>query len=143
VNSFPKQPLDEWIIDYPQQTILSTIHLILTHEINEMLHDMRLARGTEGPSMTQSEVTETFGMNDTSLINTRSNHQLQDVSKITENIDSQLPIEESKAESEIDTENFEGEENSEEEGENENIEEEGKIKEGKHSLIIIIQKKVK
>ena len=143
MNSFPKQPLDEWIIDYPQQTILSTIHLILTHEINEMLHDMRLARGTEGPSMTQSEVTETFGMNDTSLINTRSNHQLQDVSKITENIDSQLPIEESKAESEIDTENFEGEENSEEEGENENIEEEGKIKEGKHSLIIIIQKKVK
>ena len=41
VSSFPKQPLDEWIIDYPQQTILSTIHLILTHEINEMLHDLR------------------------------------------------------------------------------------------------------
>ena len=41
VSSFPKQPLNEWIFDYPQQTILSTIHLILTHEINEMLHDLK------------------------------------------------------------------------------------------------------
>lgn len=31
VSSFPKQSLDEWILDFPLQTILSTIHLILTH----------------------------------------------------------------------------------------------------------------
>ena len=37
VASFPKQSLDEWILDYPLQTIVSTIHLILTHEINELL----------------------------------------------------------------------------------------------------------
>lgn len=36
VASFPKQSLDEWILDYPLQTIVSTIHLILTHEINEL-----------------------------------------------------------------------------------------------------------
>jgi len=41
VTSFPKQSLDEWIIDYPQQTILTTIHLILTHEINELFQDFR------------------------------------------------------------------------------------------------------
>jgi hypothetical protein len=39
VGSFPKQSLDEWIMDYPLQTILTTIHLILTHEINELLSD--------------------------------------------------------------------------------------------------------
>eukprot|EP00347_Sterkiella_histriomuscorum_P021796 403332737 len=41
VNTFPKQSLDEWILDYPQQVILTTIHLILTHEINELFEEMR------------------------------------------------------------------------------------------------------
>lgn len=88
VSSFPKQPLDEWIIDYPQQTILSTIHLILTHEINEMLHDMRAARGTEGPSMTHTGQSETLGAgNETSQIDTRSIQQLQETSRLTSNLD--------------------------------------------------------
>ena len=39
VSSFPKQSLDEWILDYPQQVILTTIHLILSHEINELLEE--------------------------------------------------------------------------------------------------------
>jgi len=79
VGSFPKQPLDEWIIDYPQQTILSTIHLILTHEVNEMLHEMRAHRKSEDPSMTQSGPTDTMGLvNESSKINTRSMHQLQE-----------------------------------------------------------------
>ena len=39
VASFPKQSLDEWILDYPLQTILTTVHLILTHEINELFDD--------------------------------------------------------------------------------------------------------
>lgn len=44
VNSFPKQSLDEWILDYPQQIILTTIHLILTHEINELFEEFRRNR---------------------------------------------------------------------------------------------------
>ena len=41
VASFPKQSLDEWIMDYPLQTILTTIHLILTHEVNELFEDLQ------------------------------------------------------------------------------------------------------
>ena len=41
VNTFPKQSLDEWSLDYPQQIILTTIHLILTHEINELFEEFR------------------------------------------------------------------------------------------------------
>ena len=43
VSSFPKQSLDEWILDFPLQTILSTIHLILTHEINDLFEGMMRA----------------------------------------------------------------------------------------------------
>jgi len=37
VSSFPKQSLDLWILDYPQQVVTTTLHLILSHEINEIL----------------------------------------------------------------------------------------------------------
>jgi hypothetical protein len=37
VSSFPNQPLDEWVLDYPQQIVLTTLHLILSHEVNEIL----------------------------------------------------------------------------------------------------------
>jgi len=40
VQSFQKRPLDEWILDYPQQIILTSIHLILTHEINDLFDSM-------------------------------------------------------------------------------------------------------
>ena len=39
VSSFPKQSLNEWVLDYPQQIVLTTLHLILTHEINEVLEN--------------------------------------------------------------------------------------------------------
>jgi len=45
VASFPKKSLDEWILDHPQQIILTTIHLILTHEINELFDEMKKTRG--------------------------------------------------------------------------------------------------
>lgn len=48
VSSFPKQSLDEWILDFPQQVILTTVHLILTHEINELFEDMRKDEASEG-----------------------------------------------------------------------------------------------
>lgn len=42
VTSFPNQALDEWALDYPQQVILSVLHLILSHEINEVLEGFNL-----------------------------------------------------------------------------------------------------
>lgn len=61
VSSFPKQSLDEWIVDYPQQTIMSTIHLILTHEINELFQDFKdqgLVDNKHGNDLNESEEEE-------------------------------------------------------------------------------------
>ena len=33
VKSFATRALDEWILDYPQQVILTTLNLVLTNEI--------------------------------------------------------------------------------------------------------------
>lgn len=84
VSSFPKQPLDEWIIDYPQQTILNTIHLILTHEVNEMLNELRRddpkAESNEGEEEMQ---TNTLGFVDSSNLENIAK-QAQEVSKLTD-----------------------------------------------------------
>ena len=37
ISTFPHYNLDEWILDYPVQVIISSIHLIVTHEIYEMI----------------------------------------------------------------------------------------------------------
>ena len=37
ITSFPHYSLDEWILDYPVQVVVSAIHLIVTHEIYEMM----------------------------------------------------------------------------------------------------------
>lgn len=39
VATFPKQSLDEWVLDFPQQIIFTSIMLILTHEITELMED--------------------------------------------------------------------------------------------------------
>lgn len=39
VATFPKQSLDEWVLDFPQQVIYTSIMLILTHEITELMDD--------------------------------------------------------------------------------------------------------
>ena len=39
VTTFPKQSLDEWVLDYPQQVIYSAVLLILTHEITELMEE--------------------------------------------------------------------------------------------------------
>lgn len=59
VASFPKKSLDEWILDHPQQIILTTIHLILTHEINELFEEMKktrkVHRGDDGEGESDEE----------------------------------------------------------------------------------------
>lgn len=37
VKSFATRALDEWILDYPQQIVITTINLILSNEINDIL----------------------------------------------------------------------------------------------------------
>ena len=39
VGTFPKQSLDEWVLDFPQQVIYSAVLLILTHEITELMEE--------------------------------------------------------------------------------------------------------
>lgn len=39
VSTFPKQSLDEWVLDYPQQVIYTAVLLILTHEITELMEE--------------------------------------------------------------------------------------------------------
>lgn len=55
IASFPKQSLDEWILDYPIQTILTTITLIITHEITELFHSFQSASepGSADPSYSE------------------------------------------------------------------------------------------
>ena len=65
VNTFPKQSLDEWILDYPQQIILTTIHLILTHEINELFEEMRKhKKGGKKKEEDNSDEEEEYGHED-------------------------------------------------------------------------------
>lgn len=47
VATFPKQSLDEWVLDFPQQTIYTSIMLILTHEITELMEDKDKDKGSE------------------------------------------------------------------------------------------------
>ena len=75
VSSFPKQSLDEWILDHPQQIILTTIHLILTHEVNELFEEMKRTgkvrkdegegEGDEGDSEKEEEPSHYFEENAT------------------------------------------------------------------------------
>lgn len=37
IENFMREPLEEWILDYPQQVAISTLHLILSQEINDIL----------------------------------------------------------------------------------------------------------
>lgn len=37
IENFMQEPLEEWVLDYPQQIALSTLHLILSQEVNDIL----------------------------------------------------------------------------------------------------------
>jgi hypothetical protein len=39
VKSFATRALDEWVLDYPQQVIVTTLSLVLTNEINDILEE--------------------------------------------------------------------------------------------------------
>ena len=37
IQRFTQEPLEEWVLDYPQQISISVIHLILSQEITDIL----------------------------------------------------------------------------------------------------------
>mmetsp|Transcript_29870 Transcript_29870/g.45651 ORF Transcript_29870/g.45651 Transcript_29870/m.45651 type:complete len:142 (+) Transcript_29870:4449-4874(+) len=39
VKSFATRALDEWVLDYPQQVVVTTLNLVLTNEITEILEE--------------------------------------------------------------------------------------------------------
>ena len=39
VKSFATRALDEWVLDYPQQIVMTTLNLVLTNEINDILEE--------------------------------------------------------------------------------------------------------
>jgi hypothetical protein len=53
VSSFPTKPLDEWVLDYPQQIIMTTLHLIFSHEVNEILEGPKHNHGKENGGDTE------------------------------------------------------------------------------------------
>lgn len=44
VKSFATRALDEWVLDYPQQVVLTTLTLVLTNEINDILEERQRQR---------------------------------------------------------------------------------------------------
>lgn len=44
VKSFATRALDEWILDYPQQVVLTTLNLVLTNEVQDILEEKERAK---------------------------------------------------------------------------------------------------
>lgn len=44
VKSFATRSLDEWVLDYPQQVVLTTLRLVLSNEINDILEERQRLR---------------------------------------------------------------------------------------------------
>jgi hypothetical protein len=47
VKSFATRALDEWVLDYPQQIIMTTLNLVLTNEINDILEEKQRLKELE------------------------------------------------------------------------------------------------
>ena len=47
VKSFATRALDEWVLDYPQQVIMTTLNLVLTNEINDILEEKQRQKELE------------------------------------------------------------------------------------------------
>lgn len=47
VKSFATRALDEWVLDYPQQVVMTTLNLVLTNEINDILEEKQRQKELE------------------------------------------------------------------------------------------------
>lgn len=67
VKSFATRALDEWVLDYPQQVVVTTLNLVLTNEINDILEERQRqkeladAEGSENDNHEEAEAAEEAG----------------------------------------------------------------------------------
>lgn len=58
IENFLVDPLEEWILDYPQQIAISTLHLILSQEVHDLLtskdYDTQLQRNSDNDGSKES-----------------------------------------------------------------------------------------
>ena len=47
MKSFATRALDEWVLDYPQQAVMTTLNLVLTNEINDILDERQRQKELE------------------------------------------------------------------------------------------------
>ena len=47
VKSFATRALDEWVLDYPQQIVMTTLNLVLTNEVNDILEEKQRLKELE------------------------------------------------------------------------------------------------
>lgn len=55
VKSFATRALDEWVLDYPQQVIMTTLNLVLTNEINDILDERQRQKELEDAEGSENE----------------------------------------------------------------------------------------
>jgi len=59
VKSFATRALDEWVLDYPQQVVVTTLMLVLTNEVNDILEERQrqkeIAEAEEGSEVDGQE----------------------------------------------------------------------------------------
>lgn len=56
VKSFATRALDEWILDYPQQVIITSLGLILTNEINDILDEKHRQKEKEDAEGSEADM---------------------------------------------------------------------------------------
>ena len=70
VKSFATRALDEWVLDYPQQVVVTTLNLVLTNEINDILEERQRqkeladAEGSENENQDEEDAAEDAGGED-------------------------------------------------------------------------------
>ena len=77
VKSFATRALDEWILDYPQQIIMTTLNLVLTIEINDYFEKKMSDREAEEASDNDDKKDEEDGSNEEEA-NTEANKTQDD-----------------------------------------------------------------
>lgn len=70
VKSFATRALDEWVLDYPQQVVVTTLNLVLTNEINDILEERQRqkeladAEGSENENQEEADAAGEAGDDD-------------------------------------------------------------------------------
>ena len=58
IQNFPNYSLDEWIMDYPDQIVITSLHLIITHEIYEMIRLLHKFKKKQRPPRVSNNMSQ-------------------------------------------------------------------------------------